>query len=320
MSVVHLRSRSRQQGRGGLVTGGSAQPFGLFISYRRSDTAAFAGRLYDRFADHFGEDRVFIDVSSIEPGLDFRYAITAAISSCEIVLVLIGPDWLSSSAEDGFRRLNDPADVVRVEIEAALNSPARVIPILIGQTQMPDAQDLPRSLQRLLHLNAFRLDHENFRPEAERLIRQVSKLLGDSISTSQSWSPEPRMPPAPPARSPGREVPRHLDVPIAMVGSWTGTAKELGSHYPVNLAIHQSAANSIVGTVSYPTLGGQSQWELVETHSEGIIVRERVIQRANLKAYLRVGAASRVQVSHMNSDTLKVRWWAMCSAKLTRTV
>src|SRR5438067_10074126 len=92
---------------------------GIFISYRREDTAGYAGRLYDGLAAHFGSDRVFMDVQGIEPGVDFVEAIERALSSCEILIVLIGKDWLAADSA-GRRRLDDPADFVRLETASAL--------------------------------------------------------------------------------------------------------------------------------------------------------------------------------------------------------
>jgi hypothetical protein len=91
----------------------------VFISYRRTDTAPFAGRLYDYLAESFGADQVFMDVDTIDPGVDFVRAIEQAIASCEVLLVLIGPLWLDATNEEGRRRIDDPHDYVRLGIESA---------------------------------------------------------------------------------------------------------------------------------------------------------------------------------------------------------
>src|SRR5690348_1375456 len=90
---------------------------GIFISYRREETAAQAGRLYDRLSDRFGEDRVFMDVDSIAIGVDFTEAIREAVSKCDILLALIGRDWPAIADSKGTKRLDNPDDFVRVEIE-----------------------------------------------------------------------------------------------------------------------------------------------------------------------------------------------------------
>src|SRR5690349_18678150 len=91
---------------------------GIFISYRRTDSAYPAGWLFDRLAEHFGRTQVFKDVDSLQPGDDFVEVITAAVVSCAALVAVIGERWLSAADEHGRRRLNDPDDFVRVEIEA----------------------------------------------------------------------------------------------------------------------------------------------------------------------------------------------------------
>src|SRR5215472_13765092 len=104
---------------------------GIFISYRREETAANAGRLYDRLSGRFGEDRVFMDVDSIAYGVDFTRAVVDAVSGCDVLLVLIGRDWLAITDGKGRRRLDNSDDWVRVEIETALQRDIRVVPMLV---------------------------------------------------------------------------------------------------------------------------------------------------------------------------------------------
>src|SRR5579862_959179 len=116
---------------------------GIFVSYRRQESSHLAGRLYDRLADRFGEDQMFMDVDTIEPGVDFAEEIFRAVASCKVLLAIIGPSWLTATDANGRRRLDDPDDIVRLEIEAALGRSVRVIPILIEGAVMPTRQDLP---------------------------------------------------------------------------------------------------------------------------------------------------------------------------------
>ena len=125
---------------------------GIFISYRRDDTPFAAGRLFDRLAGHFGRDRVFQDIDSIEPGDDFVEVITRAVGSCAVLLVLIGDRWLTAADEEGQRRLDNPADFVRLEIEAALTRNVRVIPVLIDAARLPRTEELPASVAGLVRL------------------------------------------------------------------------------------------------------------------------------------------------------------------------
>jgi TIR domain len=120
----------------------------VFISYRREDSGYPAGWLFDQLAASLGADRVFKDVDSIEPGDDFAEVISDAVSSCAVLLAVIGDRWLAAADEDG-RRLDDPGDFVRLEIEAALTRGVRVIPVLVGGARMPRPAQLPPSLASL---------------------------------------------------------------------------------------------------------------------------------------------------------------------------
>src|SRR5215470_6640638 len=149
----------------------------IFVSYRRQETSHLAGRLYDRLADRFGEDQVFIDVDTIEPGIDFAAEISRAVAGCKVLLAVIGPGWLDAADQRGRRRLDDPDDIVRLEIEAALTRDVRVIPILVEGAVMPGRQDLPESLAGLPRRNAFLIRHESFRSDAGRLVTAIERAL-----------------------------------------------------------------------------------------------------------------------------------------------
>jgi TIR domain len=103
---------------------------GVVISYRRQETSGMAGRLYDRLAARFGDDQVVMDLDTIALGVDFAEVITQAVGTCQVLLASIGPRWLTATDEGGRRRLDDPDDIVRLEIAAALERDIRVIPIL----------------------------------------------------------------------------------------------------------------------------------------------------------------------------------------------
>src|SRR5690242_19550992 len=97
-----------------------AEGGGIFVSYRRQESSHLAGRVADRLADRFGETQVFIDVDTIEPGVDFAEEIRRAVAACTVLVAIIGSAWLTATDEQGRRRLDDPDDLVRQEIEAAL--------------------------------------------------------------------------------------------------------------------------------------------------------------------------------------------------------
>jgi hypothetical protein len=135
---------------------------GIFVSYRRQDTPHVAGRLFDRLAERFGRSHVFMDVVSIEPGFDFAEVINEAINGCDVLLVLIGQSWLSAVDEHGRRRLENPEDLVLLEVKAALDQRVRVIPVLVDGTSAPRRDELPEVIAGLTRRNCVRLDHETF--------------------------------------------------------------------------------------------------------------------------------------------------------------
>jgi hypothetical protein len=151
---------------------------GIFISYRREETAGQAGRLYDHLSDHFGEDRVFMDIDSIAIGTDFTKAVIEAVSGCSILLALIGRHWSAITDTKGIRRIDYPHDFVRVEIESALQRDIRVVPVLIDGAALPQANDLPPSLRPLVRRQAVELSHTGFRSQVSRLVAAVDEVLG----------------------------------------------------------------------------------------------------------------------------------------------
>src|SRR5215467_13810316 len=115
----------------------------IFLSYRRDDSGGYTGRLYDRLSQHFGRDNLFMDVDTIALGLDFVEVIQDAVGVCDVLLAVIGRQWLTSADARGYRRLDNPEDFVRIEIMAALARNIRVIPVLVGGASMPRSTELP---------------------------------------------------------------------------------------------------------------------------------------------------------------------------------
>jgi len=149
---------------------------GVFISYRRNDCAGHAGRLYDRLVDRLGEGNVFMDIDAIEPGVDFGVRIDEAIGTCRLLIVLIGDDWLEITGEQGQRRLDDPADFVRLEIASGLRrEELRVIPVLVEGASMPLADRLPDDIKPLARRNALELSDARWRYDVERLIEVIER-------------------------------------------------------------------------------------------------------------------------------------------------
>lgn len=157
----------------------TAPPGRIFISYRREETAYPAAWLFDRLADQFGETQIFKDVDSIELGDDFVEVITDAVASCDVLLALIGDRWLTITDDEGRRRLDNPDDFVRLEIEAALVRKVRVVPILVAGATMPRPDQLPPSLAALVRRHALELSPVRFDSDTERLVRVLQKTLAE---------------------------------------------------------------------------------------------------------------------------------------------
>jgi TIR domain len=153
----------------------------VFISYRRRETAGHAGRLYDRLAEHFGDERVFMDLR-MEPGVDFVEQIDDAVTHCDALLSLIGAQWLEMRDAHGRRRLDDPNDFARLEVEAALARNVRVIPVLLQDAKMPEPEDLPATLQPLARRHAIELSDERWDYDVGRLIEVLDRTIGNGTA------------------------------------------------------------------------------------------------------------------------------------------
>jgi hypothetical protein len=149
----------------------------IFINYRRDDSAGYAGRIHDTLASAFGTDSVFIDIDDIKPGVDYVSTIEACIAGCDVMLTLIGHRWLDSQDASGRRRLDDPADFVRVEIERALARHIRVIPVLIGTASMPGQDDLPADISPLATLEAIALSDSRWQYDMSQLVNAIGEPL-----------------------------------------------------------------------------------------------------------------------------------------------
>ena len=152
---------------------------GIFISYRRDDAAGYAGRLYDALAEHFGRDRVFIDIDTLQPGLDFVAALDQAVGTCDVLIALIGPRWLSVTDAEGRPRLENPEDFVHMEVATALRrSDIRVVPVLVGGGAMPAAGALPEPLKPLARRQAFELSDGRWDYDVRTLVSRLEPAVG----------------------------------------------------------------------------------------------------------------------------------------------
>jgi tetratricopeptide (TPR) repeat protein len=147
----------------------------VFISYRRSDSAPWASKLYGHLSMRFGKDLVFQDIEDIKLGADFLETIRQELASCQVFLILIGPRWLIDA--QGRRRLDDPKDVLRMEVVQALSGAGTVVPVLIGGVHMPSPDDLPDPLKPLSGRQAARLADEQWIPNVEALIDRLREII-----------------------------------------------------------------------------------------------------------------------------------------------
>jgi hypothetical protein len=162
----------------------------VFISYRRVDSKWAVGRLYDRLSASLERSTLFLDVTDIEPGDDYIARIEAVVGSCDVLLAVIGRDWLTSQDSSGRRRLDNPKDWVRVEIAAALKRGIRVIPVLIDEAPMPELHALPDDLGELSRRNAKLVSFIHFHSDVDSLSRILEKVLRTPIDPTQSGPKE----------------------------------------------------------------------------------------------------------------------------------
>ena len=156
----------------------------IFISYRRDDSAGHAGRLFDRLAERYGRDGVFMDHDALSPGQDFHGAIESRLAKAATVLALIGPRWIDARDAQGARRLAHADDFVRRELLAAITSGTRVIPVLVGGARMPGERDLPPELAGLARLQAWELRDARWDDDVAALVARLPAPAAAPVATS----------------------------------------------------------------------------------------------------------------------------------------
>lgn len=227
----------------------------IFISYRRDDAAGYAGRLEEALEQRLGRGSVFRDVIDIAPGADFVQAIGQRLAGAQAVLVLIGPRWAGADAA-GARRLDDAQDFVRLEVQVALESGARVIPLLLPGARMPEAAELPEPLQPLARRHALGLSDTNWAADIERLVAALGVngrrrvwpwALGAALLAAAlvgGWCALRAPPPAAPA-------PRSADAGEQLIGAWLAPVRYgWGASHDERFEFKRHAGE-ITGTVAY---------------------------------------------------------------------
>jgi hypothetical protein len=172
----------------------------IFISYRREDSAGYAGRLHESLERRLGSRHVFRDVDTLRPGQDFVQAIEEKLAACRVMLVVVGREWLDARRPSGVRRLDEPYDLVRLEIAAGLARPdVLVVPVLVEGASMPDASALPEGVRPLARRHAATLRDETWDADVDRLVATIDSAAPGSpglaaaalrfwqISASRPW-------------------------------------------------------------------------------------------------------------------------------------
>lgn len=231
----------------------------VFISYRREDSAPYAGRLCDRLASLFGHDRVFMDVEDIRPGQDFTKAIEEKIASSDAVIAVIGPEWLTTMRQ----RLDAQEDFVRSEIAEALKRDVTVIPVLVGGAVMPAARDLPGSLAGLSKRQAVEVRDDRFDEDIAQLTESLKSLPGFGVTENSSAVPAGNWPRIWKILIPVTIVagaialfvatrPRSIDVTGAWIAEMQNAQQQ---RYRIRLDF-AAAQGELIGSVRYPTGDG----------------------------------------------------------------
>src|SRR6266404_6447060 len=204
----------------------------IAISYRRQDSSPVAGRLYDRLQAEFGKGSVFMDFDSLPYGVDFREHIKQTLQRAKVVVAIIGPEW-SGGKELSNRRIDDPTDFVRLEVASALENGIPIIPVLINNTPMPEAKNLPPELEGLAFRNGLALDTGiDFHHHADRLIAGIHRVM----DPPKEAAPPPPVPPVavqpktePSARKPSLVIPiSFLVLALAGIAAWYFRGHEPG--------------------------------------------------------------------------------------------
>lgn len=152
----------------------------IFVNYRRGDDPGFTQALYQKLETEFGRDSLFMDVEGyIKAGDDFVHVLESQVDQSDVLLAVIGPRWIDAKNEDGFRRLDNPDDFVRIEIVSALEREKRVIPVLVNNAAMPRSDELPEPLKPLARRNARRLTIDRFAADCAGLVKDLRTLIDD---------------------------------------------------------------------------------------------------------------------------------------------
>jgi hypothetical protein len=148
----------------------------VFLSYRREDARADAGRLHDRLSASFGADSVFMDIDDIAAGDNFVERLKQTLDQCDVLLLVIGPRWHSITDAEGRPRLASPSDFVRLEVQTALERDIPLIPVLVGGATMPTRAEVPSQLADVVLRQSIQISDERFHEDVDRLTEAIRRV------------------------------------------------------------------------------------------------------------------------------------------------
>lgn len=231
-------------------------PAGIFISYRRDEALAEARAIYERLRAEFGSNSVFIDLEGLDYGEDFGEALDRQLQHCQVLLALIGPQWLAAPDGHDGRRLDDENDFVRIELRTALQRGIRVVPVLLDGALMPRTSDLPADLQPLLRRQALELEFRKFDADIARLVGSLRRILTAAAPAPPAQAATPVPPPTPkpepvpePAPPPVQTLLSTLPVGEAQEGEGAGSSGGAGWLKPKTVGIAAGVGAVVLGAI-----------------------------------------------------------------------
>lgn len=222
----------------------------IFISYRREESAGHAGRIYDRLCEKFGRDRVFMDVSAVEPGLDSAEAIDRAVGSCAVLLVVIDKKWPVCVDAAGKRCLDDPQDIVRLEVGTALRRKIRVVPVLVQDAAMPAESSLPEELKPLARRNPIEIGESHWEAELAQLVGTLGRILSGAAPAVPPQPEESATKTASPKQK--TRLPLLISSITAVVVALTGLLTSIGSFRDTFVRLFKGSPAQTTMTTSTP--------------------------------------------------------------------
>ena len=203
----------------------------IFISYRREESRWSARSLHDRLRRDFDPKQIFMDIDAIALGEDFVEAIESTVAKCDVLIAMIGNNWLISKDDQGGRRLDNPQDFVRMEIATALKREIRVIPVLVDGALMPRSMELPDDLKPLARRNALQISDTSFDGDCQRMVAAIKEVLERAaIERREREEQRASTPPGKPeADKPSAETPSKVVYPLPPQSTETKPEKPAAS-------------------------------------------------------------------------------------------